>query len=122
MPHLILEHSDNLVVPFDHRALFRELHTTLQATGEFRLEQMKSRAIAEGRTFVGAGEPGNIFAHLRVYILSGRSLELRQRIAAELLAVLQRWLAASVAGRPSDITVDVREMVRETYAKVQTGQ
>src|SRR5882757_6563574 len=113
MPHLILEHSDNLVAPFDHRALFRELHATLEATGEFRLEQMKSRAVALDRSYVGAGGPENIFVHLRVYILSGRSQELRRRIGAELLDVMQRALAQSIAGRPSDLTVDVREMTRE---------
>jgi 5-carboxymethyl-2-hydroxymuconate isomerase len=121
MPHLILEHSDNLAAPFDHRALFRELHATLEATGEFRLEQMKSRVVAQARSYVGAGDPANIFAHLRVYLLGGRSLELRRQIAADLLAVLQRGLARSVAGRPSDLTVDVREMTRETYAKAQVA-
>jgi 5-carboxymethyl-2-hydroxymuconate isomerase len=121
MPHLILEHSDNLVAPFDHRALFRELHAALAATGEFRLEQMKSRAIAQDRTYVGAGDRDAIFAHLRVYLLSGRTLELRRRIGTELLAVLQRGLAGSIAGRPSDLTVDVREMTRETYAKAQVA-
>lgn len=118
MPHLILEHSE-LAAPFDHRALFQELHGVLERTGEFKLEQMKSRAVARARSYIGAGDPESIFVHLTVYILSGRSIELRKRIGAELLEVLTRQLAKSVTGRPSDITVDIREMVRETYAKEQ---
>ena len=118
MPHLILEHSD-LVAPFDHRALFAELHAVLERTGEFQLAQMKSRAVARARCYIGAGDPENIFVHLTVYILSGRPVGLRKKIGAELLEVLTRQLAKSVAGRPSDITVDIREMDRETYAKEQ---
>jgi len=120
MPHLILEHSD-LAAPFDHRELFQELHGVLERTGEFKLTQMKSRAVARARTYIGSGDPENTFVHLTVYILSGRSLELRKRIGEELLAVLTRQLSKSVAGRPSDITVDIREMTRESYAKAQVA-
>ena len=119
MPHLILEYSDNLVGPLDHRALFRELHGTLDAFGEFKLDQMKSRAVARDKYYVGAGAPENIFVHLTLYILGGRALELRQHIANALLGTLTRALEQNVRGRPSDLTVDVREMERETYAKAQ---
>jgi 5-carboxymethyl-2-hydroxymuconate isomerase len=122
MPHLILEYSDNLVKPLDHRALFGELHATLDAFGEFKLDQMKSRAMARDMYFVGAGAPENIFVHLTLYILGGRALELRQQISHALLGTLSRALEPNVRGRPSDLTVDVREMTRETYAKAQTAE
>ena len=122
MPHLILEYSDNLVGPLDHPTLLRELHAALEEFGEFKLDQMKSRVVARDRYFVGAGDPANIFVHLAVYILSGRAPELRQRIAGALLGVLTRELEPNIRGRPSDLTVDVREMVRETYAKAQKWQ
>ena len=57
--------------------------------------------------------------HLTLYILSGRSLEMRRKFGAELQTILKRGLAGQVEGRPSDVTADVREMERETYAKDQ---
>jgi 5-carboxymethyl-2-hydroxymuconate isomerase len=120
MPHLILEHSDNLVAPFDHRVLCAKLHAALEATGEFRLAQIKSRVVTHERFLVGAGDPANIFVHLSVYVLSGRPVEFLKRLAGDMLAILRHELAAQVRGRPSDLTVDVREMTRETYAKEMT--
>ena len=117
MPHLLLEHTDNLVAPLDHRAVLAELHAVMARTGEFKEADIKGRIAAYTHHHVGDGDPSRVYAHLTASIMSGRSLEFRKQLSADLLAVLRRAFAANYNERPCDLTVDIREMVRETYAK-----
>jgi 5-carboxymethyl-2-hydroxymuconate isomerase len=52
-----------------------------------------------------------------VAILTGRDTEQQHRIGERLLAVLCEGFARAWDERPCDITVDIREMPRKTYAK-----
>lgn len=117
MPHLVLEYSDDLPAPVDFDALFARLHAELAAAGPFPLAAIKSRAVPHRVCRVGAGEPGSVFAHLTLEILSGRDLEQRRRLGELLLGILREAFARAWDERPCDLTVDVREMERATYAK-----
>ena len=117
MPHLTLEYSSNLPAPMEHQVLFEELHAAVERSGAFRLAEIKSRAIAHDTFRVGGGDPGSVFVHLTVAILSGRELAFRRQLSADLLAILRRRFAQAWAERPCDVTVDIREMQRETYSK-----
>ena len=117
MPHLVLEHSDNLVEPLDHGALFAALHAELEGFGLFRPEDIKSRAVAHARYRVGQGDPGDVFVHVTLSIMAGRPVEVRKALGAAILGVVQRGLGRTWTERRCDVTVEVREMDRETYAK-----
>ena len=122
MPHLSLEYSDNLPAPVDFGALFARLHATLAAAGPFPLAQIKSRAVPQEIVRVGAGAPEAVFVHLTVAILSGRAAAERRRIGELLLGVLREAFAHAWDTRPCDLTVDVREMERETYCKAMNDR
>jgi 5-carboxymethyl-2-hydroxymuconate isomerase len=117
MPHVTLEYSNNLPAPVDFGALFARLHATLAETGPFPLAQIKSRAVPLDVFRVGAGAPESVFVHLTVAILSGRDADQRRRISESLLAVLREAFERAWDERPCDLTVDIRELQRETYAK-----
>jgi 5-carboxymethyl-2-hydroxymuconate isomerase len=117
MPHLLLEHTTNLAAELDRRRLLDDLHAAMARTGEFKEADIKGRIIAHEHHRAGDGDPKRGFAHLTVSIKSGRSMEFRKQLAADLLAVLRRAFARTWDERPTDLTVDVREMVAETYAK-----
>jgi 5-carboxymethyl-2-hydroxymuconate isomerase len=117
MPHLILEYSDDLPAPVDFDALFARLHAELATAGPFPLAAIKSRAVPHRVYRVGAGAPESIFAHLTLEILSGRDLEQRRRLGELVLGILRETFARAWDERPCDLTVDVREMERATYAK-----
>jgi 5-carboxymethyl-2-hydroxymuconate isomerase len=121
MPHLTLEYSSNLPAPIDHQALLAELHAALERLGAFQLAEIKSRAIPHDIYRVGGGDPQSVFAHLTVAILSGRELALRQQLSAELLAILRQAFAPAWNDRPCDLTVELREMPRDTYSKAMNG-
>ena len=117
MPHLTLEYSNNLPAPVDFDALFARLHGILAEIGPFPLAQIKSRAVAHDVFRVGAGAPESVFVHLTLAILAGRNAGKRRAIGERLLAVLREAFARAWDERPCDITVDVRELPRETYVK-----
>lgn len=123
MPHLVVEHSDNLPAPLDHAALLEALHRALEGFHLFKPEDIKSRVVAHERFRVGAGDPGHVFVHLTLSIMGGRDLETRKRLAAELVAVTIKGLGPTWSARRCDVTAEVREMERESYAKrVSEGQ
>ena len=122
MPHLTLEYSNNLAEPLDHQVLFAELHAALERFELFQLAEIKSRAIAHEHYRIGNGAPESVFVHLTVAVLSGREVALRQRLSTELLGVLRRAFARTWRERPCDMTVDVREMQRETYGKAMNAR
>ena len=122
MPHLTLEYSDNLPAPVDLAALFARLHGSLAEVGPFPLAQIKSRALPHEIVRVGAGAPESVFVHLTVAILTGRDAADRRRIGESLLGILREAFARAWAERPCDLTVDVREMERETYCKAMNDR
>jgi 5-carboxymethyl-2-hydroxymuconate isomerase len=117
MPHLTLEYSDNLPAPVDFDALFARLHEALVEIGSFRPADLKSRAVPHSRFRIGAGSPENVFVHLTVAIFAGRPPAQQQEIGERLLAILKAAFEQAWAGRPCDITVELREMRREGYFK-----
>lgn len=117
MPHLTLEHTAPLPAPVDVRAVLAALHGALAALGIFRLEEIKSRAVEQRLTCVGAGAPTAVFVHLTVAILSGREADVRKRISDTCLAALRQHFAPVYDHYPCDLTVEVREMERGSYGK-----
>ena len=117
MPHLVLEYSDNLVEPLDVGTLFAKLHAELEGFGLFRPEDIKSRAVAHAHYRVGKGDPGDVFVHVTLSIMAGRPAEVRKALGAAIAAGVRGALGRTWQERRCDVTVDVREMDRETYAK-----
>ena len=65
---------------------------------------------------MGQGGPSG-FVHCTVSVLTGRDLTLRQQIAAEMVRVIRLAYVASVTECEAAVTLELREMDRETYQK-----
>ena len=117
MPHLLLEHTANLAAPLDRQRLLDDLHAVMARTGEFTEADIKGRIVPLEHHRAGDGDPKRVFAHLTVSIKTGRSIAFRKQLAADLLATMRHAFGRTWDERPTDLTVDVREMVAETYAK-----
>jgi 5-carboxymethyl-2-hydroxymuconate isomerase len=116
MPHLTLEYSNNLPTPVDFPALFGRLHSALSEFPRIKLGDIKSRAVPCNIYHIGSGDPASTFVHLTVKILTGRTIEERQKMSETMLFILSEGLAA-LNGHPCDITVDICEMERGSYGK-----
>lgn len=118
MPHIILEHSANIVEKPDFTSLFTKLHDTMMTFGVFTLEDLKSRAYASDNYFIADGKAHHAFVHVEVGILSGRSLEMRESISEQLIGILQDFFRDSLHERHCIVSLEVRELDRATYRKV----
>lgn len=118
MPHLNLEYTANLAEAFDVPSALRGANAALLATGIIDApEQMKSRATRLNDYRVGNFDDGEGFIHARMHIMAGRSIVQRQQLGQALVTALQSVLAP-VASIRVQITVEITEMLHDTYQKV----
>lgn len=120
MPHLTLEYTNNLCPIANFNEIFGQLHRVLAEVGGIPLGNCKSRAIRLDDYFVGEGSARQAFVHLTIRFLAGRSTELRRQISRQSLAVLQAHLAPP-AELDLQLTVEIQEIERATYAKFPEG-
>lgn len=122
MPHLILEHSPNIVETVDYRHLFSQMTNALMEFGVFNLADIKCRFRPCEHVFVAGGNPQNTFVHLEVRVFSGRSLELRTSLGESLLQLMRKTFADSLNEKICVLTVEIHEMDRQTYLKFRNEQ
>ncbi len=116
MPHLVLEHSADIARSHDLDALSKALFDAAAASPVFHnIAAIKTRTIACDNVHMGTAP--ETFAHLTVWMLSGRPVEAKQALAESLLAVMDRYLPTVGA-----LSVDTRDMETETYAKRTIGE
>ena len=113
MPHVTLHHSAKVRDDVEVRALLGKLHNEMAAIGEFKIEDIKSRSVSHDPCIVGDGAPENSFVHVEAAIMSGRTVEKRREVGTRLLNVL----VEAVTQPKISLTVEVREMERDTYFK-----
>ncbi|GAB2880180.1 5-carboxymethyl-2-hydroxymuconate Delta-isomerase [Pseudoduganella ginsengisoli] len=115
MPHLTIEYTSNLP-QFNANEAMLVLNQALVASGHFEEIDIKSRAVPIDAFLVGTSLDGRAFVHVKLAILSGRSVQAKQELSATLLHVLKEACAW-----PPDthvqLCVEVQEIERESYAK-----
>ncbi|MBM3116639.1 5-carboxymethyl-2-hydroxymuconate Delta-isomerase [Jeongeupia naejangsanensis] len=114
MPHLSLEYTQNLV-DYDAPQALRILGQVMFDSGLFGEADIKSRAYRLDDHLVGTGDTGTAFLHVQVSLLCGRTDAQKQALGARIAAALKSTLPA--VNGPVQLTVDVRDMNRDCYAK-----
>ncbi|GAB2904357.1 hypothetical protein GCM10027046_37360 [Uliginosibacterium flavum] len=117
MPHLTIEYTENLRDYFDPAAAVQHINTAVLADGEFEPEQVKTRALSLPFYRVGHADSGEAFVHVRIHVVHGRSLEVRQQLGKLALAAVQKALLPA-PGLTVQLTAEVNEMQAETYQKI----
>jgi len=116
MPQVHLEYSANL--PIDAAQVLKDVNAALFATGQFTLPQdIKSRAQAFEVFSIGEALPNQAFAHLRVAVIDGRSVEVRRQIADAALAALQAAFDWNALPVQVQLAAEVHEITLATYAR-----
>jgi len=117
MPHLTLEYTKNLQSKIEFKEIFSKIHGEIIETGEFVLDDIKSRAICIDNYFIGNGDPEKGFVHLRISILDHRDENLKNRLSKALLQVLSNYLEINTKGNKCQITVEVVNINSSCYSK-----
>lgn len=118
MPHLVLEYTDNVSQKVAFDDLFARLHQVLVATVSAAPEACKSRAVPLHTYYLADGRAGRALVHLTIAILAGRSDELKMNLSEQCLQVLTEFYRPSLAALDLQISVEVRDMHRDSYRRI----
>lgn len=119
MPHIILEHSSNINSKPKPAKILHELNQILVSTGHFNIQGIKSRMIERKDYFV-ADNSKNVFVHLELSILEGRSVAIRKEVSALLIKYLEKEFSETIKEQSCALSVEVREINKESYSKVDS--
>ena len=109
MPHLIVEYSANIEEQIALDALLDKLHTCALGTGVFPLGGLRVRAHRADAFRIADKAPNNGFVHVTALIGHGRPLDVQQRAAEELFAVLTKHLEPLYEKSPLALSLNVQE-------------
>lgn len=110
MPHIVVEYSANLETQVDPRALVQALHRAALETGVFPIGGLRTRAERCEVYFLADGNPDNAFVAVVARIGHGRDAETRERVAAALMAVLERETREAFRTRGLGLTIEIQEI------------
>lgn len=117
MPHIVLEHSTNIIEKPDFEQLFSRMHWVLNELGAFKLADIKSRVYPCPIFYIADGNPDHAFVHLRLEIVEGRSSDIKKQAGERLLALLRETFPESIKQRSCQLTVELRDMAKDGYFK-----
>jgi 5-carboxymethyl-2-hydroxymuconate isomerase len=109
LPHLIVEYSANIEDQIALDALLDKLHTCALGTGVFPLGGLRVRAHRADAFRIADKAPDNGFVHVTALIGHGRPLDVQQRAAEELFAVLTKHLEPLYEKSPLALSLNVQE-------------
>lgn len=120
MPHLIIETTADIAAApgYEAQKLIRAGLGALQEIGEYDMTAAKARARVLEDFAVDHPHDGTGFVAVQLRVLPGRSQELRTRTAE---AILEAVAGAVPEGPAGSVSVEVVEMVRESYVKRKLG-
>lgn len=119
MPHLVLEYTDNLP-QFNADNALLALNKVLIASGQFEEIDIKSRAVRFDTFLVGTSSKGRGFVHVKLAILSGRSIQTKRELSESLLLILTQ-VCELTANSNVQLCVEVQDIERESYTKASIG-
>ncbi len=110
MPHLIVEHTDNLAEEAAIPDLLRKANAVLIAqNGVFPIGGIRSRAIRLTDYCVADGAADDAFVHLTLKIGAGRTAEQKQAAGDALFAMVTEHFAALFARRFLALSLEIQE-------------
>lgn len=117
MPHLVIEITENVRLTCSQDELLDEANAALLASGQFQEPAIKSRCVTRGVYRLGV-EPGDRgFVHATLSILDGRDLAVRKALGETVCEVIAEAVRPGTDGGTVDVTVEVVEMERASFAK-----
>ncbi|HEX6342126.1 hypothetical protein [Umezawaea sp.] len=119
MPQITVEYSAELSGALDRRALALALHRTVAPLVDSDVAAFKTRFRRIEESVIGDGAPAAM-VHVRIGLLSGRPVGLKQEVGRVGIGIVRDHLAP-VDGLPTQVTLEVYDLDREQYQKLVLG-
>lgn len=118
MPHLIANYSEN-IKHLDVKTMLVKLNEALFSTGFFETyDEIKSRGQCDHHVVIGLDNTSQAYVHIKLYILSGRTIEQRKQLSKTLLETAEKQLNLQSNQLSLQVCVEIAEIERESYSKV----
>jgi len=114
MPHIIIEHSQNLLQSIDSQSFLNTAFDAVKQTGLFSSENIKVRLHPIEHYKLGLDNSG--FIHVMCRIHAGKTQSQKQQLTQALINAIAECLNEKWV-----ITAEVVEMDRSSYAKKVLG-
>ena len=112
MPHVKLEHTENVQWKNPIQDIFPKLQTVLIQYARVKPENCKSRAM-ELKDFYSTSNNQHVgFIHLEISLLSGRDAEVKTKIGKECRQIIQSFIE-NIA--EIQVSVELRDMDQNSY-------
>jgi 5-carboxymethyl-2-hydroxymuconate isomerase len=111
MPHLVIEYSREIEQQVPPATLMATAHAAALQSGQFGEADIKVRLLPYDHALVG-GKPLS-FLHIGLYLMSGRTPEVKKELTQAVVAAFDARLSGIAS-----ISVDARDMDRDTYSKL----
>lgn len=112
MPHIIIEHSDNLNSHVDFQALVEDTQNALADEGIDKA-RIKSRAIPLTHYVVGEKGKEGAMIHITLLLLEGRDVETKQQYSQAIYQLAKK--SVEDYDGYCAVTLEVRDMDAPTY-------
>ena len=116
MPHIHLQTTADLPVNADLPDLLSALVDELCGQEAVQSNTVRAHHSLISNWAIGAGAPPG-FAHLTVSTFQGKPMEWHKAVSAAMMKVLREHLALSLEAGEVQVTVEIREMERESYLR-----
>ncbi|WP_454726346.1 MULTISPECIES: 5-carboxymethyl-2-hydroxymuconate Delta-isomerase [Cupriavidus] len=121
MPHLIIELTENTRLACSQEELMDQANAALLASGQFNEPDIKSRCVTLTAYRQGTEARERAFVHATLRILDGRELAVRQALGKAVCEAITEQVRPGLAGESVQVSVDVVEMERASFAKQVVG-
>jgi len=110
MPHCVVEYAEEIENKVDIKGLINKVYQGALSSGLFEAHQIKTRALPYKHYLTADAKEA--FIHVTVSILCGRTASQKQQLSQLVMQQLQ-----TVELSPITMTVDIRDLDRDCYAK-----
>lgn len=110
MPHVIIEHSEDVAGQIGIDELLGAVHDATMRSGLFPEYDIKTRAIAY--QYHRTGQTRDSFVHVAVHLLDGRNDEQKSALSDVILAAIEPLLP-----RVASVGVEITDIHRASYRK-----
>ncbi len=121
MPHLVIELTENTRLTCSQEELLDEANAALLSSGQFQEPDIKSRCITLTTYRQGTEQADRAFVHATLTILDGRDQAVRKQLGQLVANAIGEMVRPGAPGQSVQVTVNVVEMERATFAKQVIG-
>jgi 5-carboxymethyl-2-hydroxymuconate isomerase len=121
MPHLVIEITENTRLTCSQEELLDECNAALLSSGQFQEPDIKSRCVTLTTYRQGTEQGERAFVHATLQILDGREQGVRKQLGQLVVNAIAEMVRPGAADQTVQITANVVEMERATFAKQVIG-